>query len=218
MKKINFRKPSMKVSLVLLIIINILILGASIALLVIYQLYTFIPLPILLLGLIDYLYYSNQKKIKKQKAILSEKEFVTLFTYFKVYLANGFTVYGAIKEITNFASPSLKNELENFLDKVDQDKSIQPYIDFAHIFKPIIYEQFMISVYQMVEEGTSGLYLQQFDRIFYKLSEVVYREEEVKRERKIVTLGASPLIGAGLIIILITIGVVAIIGEMISGI
>lgn len=218
MKKIKLKKLSAKASLVILIIANVSILGAAITFLVLYQLYTFIPLPILIVGLIDYLYYSKQKKTKKQKVILSEKEFVTLFTYFKVYIANGFTVYSAIKEITAFASPSLKNELENFLAKVDQDKSIQPYIDFAHIFKPIIYEQFMISVYQMVEEGTSGLYLQQFDRIFFKLSEVVYQEEEAKRARKIATLGASPLIGAGLIIVLITIGVVAIIGEMISGI
>ncbi len=218
MKKIKLKKLSAKASLVILIIANVLILGAAITFLVLYQLYTFIPLPILIVGLIDYFYYSKQKKTKKQKAILSEKEFVTLFTYFKVYIANGFTVYSAIKEITAFASSSLKNELENFLAKVDQDKSIQPYIDFAHIFKPIIYEQFMISVYQMVEEGTSGLYLQQFDRIFFKLSEVVYQEEEAKRARKIATLGASPLIGAGLIIVLITIGVVAIIGEMISGI
>lgn len=199
-------------ALIVLLMLTITIL------LIVFNMLTYIFVPIAIgLALLLFVFLSYRKS-KKLPLELYEKEFVILFTYFKVYLNNGYNIYNAIEEINNFASPFLKEKFQTLLSAIDEDKTVKPFIDFAHTFKPIIYEQLMISIYQMVEEGVSDIYLQQFQLIFNKLSEEVYKKDLDKREKRISYITSSPLVGAAMLVVLITIGVITLIGEMISGI
>ena len=49
----------------------------------------------------------------------------------------------------------MKEKIEIFLKEIDDDKTVQPFINFARKFSLLIIESIMISIYQMVDEGNS---------------------------------------------------------------
>ena len=124
--------------------------------------------------LFTYFYFSRYKGMERKRKQIDLIEFVNLFTFFKMYLKNGFGVYSSLKEIANFANPSLREKLEKLISDIDVDKTIEPYINFAHSFEELIVEEMMISIYQMVDDGADSNYLIQFELIFDKFSELLH--------------------------------------------
>ncbi|MBQ0008845.1 MAG: hypothetical protein KBS97_00985 [Firmicutes bacterium] len=145
-------------------------------------------------------------------------EFSDLFNFFRIYIKNGYNVYSALKEISYFANENLKELLSKLLDEIDEDKSVQPFINFAHNFNEIIIEELMISIYQMIDEGEQSNYLTQFEFIFDKFSESLTTKELKKKDSRLGTLSSSALVGSCFLIVVIAIGVVGVIGDMTNGI
>lgn len=145
-------------------------------------------------------------------------EFSHLFSFFRIYIKNGYNVYNALKEITNFANKNLKEMLQKLLTEIDDDKTVQPFINFAHNFGEIIIEELMISIYQMIDDGEQSNYLTQFEFIFDKFSEEINEKQLKKKDSRLGTISSAPLIGSCFLIIVITIGIVGILGEITNGI
>lgn len=145
-------------------------------------------------------------------------EFADLFGFFRIYIKNGYNVYNAIREIEKFANENLSELLQKLINEIDEDKSVQPFINFAHNFDDIIIEELMISIYQMIDEGEQSNYLAQFEFIFDKFSEQLSEKELRKKDSRLGTLSSAPLVGSCFLIIVITIGVVSLIGEITNGI
>ena len=145
-------------------------------------------------------------------------EFSDLFSFFRIYIKNGYNVYNALKEISYFANENLKELLEKLLSEIDNDKTVQPFINFAKNFDEIIIEELLISIYQMVDEGEQSNYLMQFDFIFDKFSENLVAKELRKKDSKLGTLSTSALFGSCFLIIVIAIGIVGVIGDLTNGI
>lgn len=163
-----------------------------------------------------YFYFSRYKSVEARQKRTDLIEFVNLFTFFKIYLKNGFGVYASLKEIANFANTSLKAKLEKLLLEIDEDKTITPYITFARYFDELIVEEMMISIYQMVDDGADSNYLIQFELIFDKFSELLHQGELNSKDKTLGTLTSSSLLGSAYLIIMITIGVVSLLGDMIN--
>ena len=108
-------------------------------------------------------------------------EFSELFSFFRIYVKNGYNVYNAIKEITNFANENLRQMLEKLLEEIDEDKSVKPFVKFARNFNEIIIEELMISIYQMIDDGEQSNYLVQFEFIFDKFSESLSQKQLRKK-------------------------------------
>ncbi len=144
-------------------------------------------------------------------------EFADLFGFFRIYIKNGYNVYNAIKEIEKFANDNLSGLLGQLIMEIDSDKSVQPFVNFARNFDEIIVEELMISIYQMIDEGEQSNYLAQFEFIFDKFSEELVAKELHKKDSKLGTLSSAPLIGSSFLIIVITIGVVSLIGDFTNG-
>lgn len=159
--------------------------------------------------------YGSQLNVQNAKNL---EEFTNLFSYFRIYIHNGFSVYTALKEIESFANPSLQKNLETLLSDIDNDKSVQPFVKFARNFNEIIIEEMMISIYQMIDDGEQSDYLRQFEMIFDKFSDIQHQNNLHKKDSKLGTFASAPLIGSCYLIIVLTIGIVNIIGGMISGI
>lgn len=153
-------------------------------------------------------------KIKSDNLI----EFSELFGFFRIYIKNGYNVYNSLKEISYFANEKLKELLTKLLAEIDSDKSVQPFINFSSNFDEIIVEELMISIYQMIDEGEQSNYLSQFELIFDKFSEALTQKELKKKDLKLGTLSSAPLIGSSFLIIVITIGIIGLIGDIINGI
>lgn len=164
-----------------------------------------------------YLYFTRYKSIEKKQKSDDVMEFVDLFAFFRIYLKNGFGVYSALKEISMFANFSLRGKLEQLLSEIDEDKSITPFMNFAHHFNELIVEEMMVSIYQMIEDGTDANHLIQFEIIFNKLSDSLYEEKLNSKDKSLSMITATALVGSAYLIITITIGVVTLLGDMING-
>jgi hypothetical protein len=166
----------------------------------------------------DLLFLTRYSKQISNKNTENLQEFAVLFGYFRIYIHNGFSVYSGLKELLNFANPTLKKDLQELISDIDSDKSVQPFIKFGRKFNEIIVEEMMISIYQMIDDGENSDYLVQFELIFDKFSDLLYEKYLRAKNSKLATLSNAPLIGASFLVIVLTIGVISILGEVINGI
>lgn len=209
---LNLRKE-----ITLLIILNVSILLIGITLVILLKNLLLLIAIFFVLLVTNYLYISRYQSLENTQKENNLKDLTNIITFFKVYLENGFNVYTSLKEVSEFANPFLHEKLFYLLHQIDEDKSVQPFINFAKNFDELIIEQLFISIYQMVDEGNNSSYLRQFELIFNKLSSEIYNNEFLKKEKRLSSITMFPLIGSGLLIIMITIGVVQVIGEMLYG-
>ena len=70
----------------------------------------------------------------------------------------------------------------------------------------------------MIDDGESSSYLSQFDLIFDKFSDIFYNKYLQKKNSKLGTIASTALLGSSFLIIVLTIGIISIIGEVINGI
>lgn len=144
------------------------------------------------------------------------EEFVNLFSFFRIYIRNNYNVYTALKEITYFANDSLRELLNNLVKEIDEDKSVKPFVKFAKNFDEIIIEEMMISIYQIIDDGGQNNYLAQFELIFDKFSDLITEKNLRSKESSLSTLSTAPLIGSCFLIIMITIGIIGVLGDMMN--
>jgi len=169
-----------------------------------------------LLCIFNIFYFTRYSRLEIKIRDTNKQEFVMIFTFFKIYIHNGFSVYAALKEVSTFANPNLATYLNDLLSDIDNDKTITPFIKFGRRFDDLVIEEMMISVYQMVDDGNDSSCLKQFEMIFDKISDVSYEREINKKRNGLASMSVFPLIGSGLLILMITFGIITIMGDMIN--
>lgn len=207
-----------KKELIILLSVNILALLSCIVLYIFLKQITYCLFIVGFVFIFNILFLTRYSKQIEKKNVANLQEFAALFGYFRIYIHNGFSVYSALKELTNFANHDLKLMLETLLKEIDEDKSVQPFINFARNFNEIVVEEMMISIYQLIDDGETSEYLMQFELIFDKFSDLLYQKNLRSKDSKLGTLGSAPLIGSCFLIIVLTIGIISIIGDLLSGI
>lgn len=178
----------------------------------------YLAIGVALLFIFDLLFLSRYSRQIMAKNSENLQEFATIFGYFRIFLHNGYSVYSGLKEIINFANDNLKRSLEKLINDIDKDKSVQPFVDFAHQFNEIIIEEMMISIYQLIDDGESSDYLNQFELIFDKFSDLLYQKYLRTKDSRLGLLSSAPLIGSCFLIIVLTLGIITIIGDLVNGI
>ena len=159
-------------------------------------------------------FYDSKLNLLKQQ---NETEFVIILNYVKTYLHNGFNVYKSLEESIQFASPWMQNKLTALIMEIDNDKTIAPFINFAHSFASPIIEQVMISLYLMIENGSNDEFIVRFAPIFNQLEKDSKHKLIKQIESKFDSLNLLPVIGSALITLLIITGVVGLIGGALNG-
>ena len=202
----------------ILLTVNLVLLSSSVA---VFFIFNQLLYSIILLGvdcIFDVLFLTRYSRKIESKNIENLQDFATLFGYFRIFIHNGYSVYSALKELIVFANENLKVLLLKLLTDIDNDKTVQPFIDFARNFNEIIVEEMMISIYQLIDDGETSDYLMQFELIFDKFSDLLYQRYLRGKDSKLGTLGSAPLIGSCFLIIVLTIGIISVTGELINGI
>ena len=110
----------------------------------------------------------------------------------------------------------MSEKIENLIAEIDLDKSVQPFINFANCFTNKIANNVMVSIYQMVDEGENNIHLMQFDVLFQTMAKNQLRESIEFKERIMNSISTLPLIGAGSVTVLLTFGIISLMGEMIN--
>ena len=108
--------------------------------------------------------------------------------------------------------------MRNLLEAIDTDKSVAPYIAFSENFPSMEIRQLLISIYRMVDEGGGESYIRQFNVLFDALEANKNKERLEKTDSRLGNLGMFPMADSALVMLLITLGIVQIIGGYVNGI
>ena len=153
----------------------------------------------------------------KDKILKShEDEFIYFIQYLEIFLSNGYNVYSSFIAIKSFMSYWMQDRIDELTLAIDQDKTIAPYINFSKNFKTPIVSNVMMNIFQMVNQGEDVKKLEQFDLLFIRFFENHQELETIKTKKSMDNLSIFPLIGAGIITIMLIVGVVIIMEDMIN--
>ena len=170
----------------------------------------------LLTLVVDYLLLSSYSTKIKLLDEDRENEFVTVISYFQIFISNRNNVYQSFSKTIPFCGDWMKDVISNFLREVDNDKTVQPFINFASNFKTKIVTNIMLSIFTMVDQGESFEQINQFQILFEQYQKSTKMQNLEKKERSLSILASLPLVGAALITLLLTLSIISIIGDLIN--
>jgi hypothetical protein len=162
---------------------------------------------------VSFAYLSRYSKMIHKRNSAREEEFVHLFTYFGIYIHNGFNVYQALQAISSYASLGLKDDFQKLLAAIDEDKSPTPYIVFSRHFESLEIKEVLLSVYQMVEEGGES-YIRQFEALFDRYSAERHKLSKEAHVAALGSLSVLPLVGSGITMLSLTAAIVEVMGSL----
>lgn len=208
---LSYQKEMTKISL-----INIVMLIAGVALYfflknIIYSMFVLIALAVL-----DYVLISQYNDKKKAIIKSRENELIAIISYFDVYIRNNNNVYQSFNLLIPYCSFWMKGKIEELLEEIDKDKTVQPFVNFANNFKNIATQSLMLSIYQMIDQGENSEQLTHFNVLFDEISRNRNQEMVEQKNKALSNMSTFPLIGAGLITISLTISILTILGDLIN--
>ena len=213
---IEFVGLSYKKEILKIILVNIAFLGGIAILYFVFDYLIYVIVAAIALMAIDYLLLSRYKDKKNLILKAREDELIAIISYFEIYLQNKNNVYQSFNLLIPFCSSWMKDKIETFLKEIDNDKTVQPFINFANNFKHLASHSLMLSIYQMVEQGESFEQLTQFNVIYDELAKNRNKELIEQKERSLANMSTFPLAGAGLITVTLTISILSLLGDLIN--
>ena len=208
---LSYQKEMTKISL-----INIVMLIGGVVLYfflknIIYSMFVLIALAVL-----DYALISQYNDKKKAIIKSRENELIAIISYFDVYIRNNNNVYQSFNLLIPYCSFWMKGKIEELLEEIDKDKTVQPFVNFANNFKNIATQSLMLSIYQMIDQGENSEQLTHFNVLFDEISRNRNQEMVEQKNKALSNMSTFPLIGAGLITISLTISILTILGDLIN--
>lgn len=168
------------------------------------------------LAVIDYILLSQYNDKKKALIKSRENELVAILSYFDVYIRNNNNVYQSFNSLIPYCSFWMKSKIEELLKDIDNDKTVQPFVDFANNFSNIATQGLMLSIYQMIDQGENSEQLTHFNLLFDEISKNRNQEMIEQKNKSLSNMSIFPLIGAGLITVSLTISILTILGDLIN--
>lgn len=212
--KLAFLGLSLKKELLVFLIGSVLFLGLTVVFVFWRGLGFLTMFPLLGYAGFTFFYFTRYGAMVNRKLDHYRREFVNLFTFFGVFVSDGFTVYRSLEMVREYASDSLAPHFAKLLQDIDEDKSVEPYVRFAGVFRDVSIKEVMLAVYQMVDEGEGGAYIRQFQRLFGRLSDTRHALDEARRLDRLDTLAFLPLCGAGIAMLALTMSVMEVMGDL----
>ena len=208
---LSYRKEIFKIVLITLT----LLVGAALVFYflknIIYTIMIFIALVV-----VDYMLLTRYNDKKKILIKDRENELITLITYFEVYIRNKNNVYQSFNLLIPYCSSWMKDKIETLLKEIDNDKSVQPFVNFANNFEQLSSHSLLLSIYQMVDQGESSQQLAQFDAIFDEIARNRQKEMKEQKEKSLGNMSTFPLVGAGAITVTLTISIISVLGDLMN--
>lgn len=161
----------------------------------------------------------QQLIVNKHESVLMKrnKAFVTSFNYLRLYLANHQNVYQALKSVERLGIVEINEPLQQLITAIDDDKTVAPFINYAHHFTHPLTEEVMMAVFQLVDNGMAGNFLYQFNYLFNRMNAETDKAAINKLNRNFEQLTMFPLLGAGVLVLGLAFGVMMMIGRSLYG-
>lgn len=213
---IEFSGLSFKKEMIKLLAANLVALLLGVAVFLTFRNLIYALLVLIVIAVLDFLLinrYSDKKKIILKNR---ENELVAIISYFDVYIRNNNNVYQSFNQLIPYCSDWMKEKVEQLLKEIDEDKTVQPFVNFANNFKNLSTHSLMLSIYQMVDQGENSEQLTHFNIIFDEISKTRNKEMIEQKEKSLANMSTYPLVGAGLITISLTISILMLLGDLIN--
>ncbi len=212
--KIEVLGYNFKNELLLFVIPEVVIFLASMISTILFRSVLIVGLGLISMAVYLFSFYYKYSKKRQEIDRSSIDAFINYFGFFRIYIANGESVYLALNKTLEFASDNIKPYIEGLIAEIDKDKTIQPFIRFAANFKMKLIEDIMISIYEMVENGNNLNYINQFTTIFENFKLRMNKANSETRINRFDTFITSSLIGSAIIMIILVYGIINLIGEI----
>ena len=213
---IEFIGLSFNKELIKIIAINVSIIAAIVVSYIFMKQTLILMFGLAVLLIFNYLLFNNYSNKKRKTLSDREDEFIVMIGYYQIFITNSYNVYQALQSLLPYASTWMEEQLQCLLNEIDMDKSVKPYINFANKFTTKVTNNVMLSIYQMVDEGENSMHMAQFTALFQQLSKNHQKELIDEKDRLLNSISSLPLIGAGAITVLLTFGIISIMGEMMN--
>ena len=213
---IEFVGLSYKKEIIIILAINVIFMLSATAIYIFFKNIIYSVFIIVALSMLDYFLFSRYNDKKKTILKNRENELVSIISYFDVYIRNNKNVYQSFNQLIPYCSNYMKEKIEDLLKEIDEDKSIQPFVNFAGNFQNLSMHSLMISIYQMVDQGESAEQLTHFNVIFDEISRNRQQEMIAQKDKALSGMSTFPLIGAGMITVALTISILTILGDLIN--
>ena len=198
------------------LLINLaIILGFSLIVIFLKQ-WMMVFVGVMAIAIVNYLFFNSYMARKREILKDRENELITMISYFQFFISNSYNVYQAFKSLIPYSSPWMEEQILSLINEIDNDKSVKPFMNFANKFSNKVAGNVMLSIYQMVDEGENNIHMLQFESLFQQLSKDLNEQRIDEKDRSMSSISSLPLIGAGAITVLLTFGIISVMGEMIN--
>ena len=220
MKRLNelldFIGVNKKIELIKALVLNVGILAIIVIATVFLKQIMIAFVGIIIILMANYILFNTYISKKKEILVERESEFISIIGYFQFFISNGFNVYQSFQSLIPYSSIWMEEQIQSLITQIDNDKSVKPFINFANKFTNKIANNVMLSIYQMVDEGENNIHLLHFQSLFEELKRNQQKDLIDGKDRSMSSLSSLPLIGAGAITVLLTSGIIFLMGEMIN--
>ncbi len=157
--------------------------------------------------------YEQSKDRPNSKRVLEVKEFIATFSIFRMGLNGNTNIYRALEKTAHNTRGALTQELLNLSASIKSNLTVTPFLELAARFREPLIKHILINIYQLMINGGDTNVLFEFNYLFDRLNELNSEKKYHDINKKHENLGQMPLLGTGLLVILIMAGVISILGS-----
>ena len=164
---------------------------------------------------ICYLFFHFTSLLSNKKQLIDSKEiaFNGFYRYIVSSLENGEILYAALKKSLEYVDNILQIDIENFIFEIENDTSLQPFINFSNVFNDENIKQMIIMLYQTQESETTNLVLERINSCLINLQDNAINSYSQKEENKIEKYFIIPLVLSAIVIVVVSFFIFSLIGD-----
>lgn len=117
-------------------------------------------------------------------------------------LANKIILYNALKECLPYIDETLNEDIQEWIVNIEQDSSIQPFIQFSNHFENASIHQMVLLLYYAQENGNKIEMLEEMNQTVFRLQEDAVQIGLNIQIKKLESFSMIPLLLSAIIIIL----------------
>lgn len=152
-----------------------------------------------------------------KKIFIEDQYFITFVTYVNIYINSGYNLFQSLKEVEKIINGSLQKNLSKLIEDMSKDKSFGPFQVFSANFNNQIIYQLITLLYQQNKAGRTSNSIEQILPLLDRLKMIVIEDRVKKEGQYLNNFLLAPLIGAALISLYFSTGILTVLVGNIYG-
>jgi hypothetical protein len=152
-----------------------------------------------------------------KKIYVSDQDFITFISYLNIYINSGYNLFQSLKEVEKITFGSIRKIVSSLIEDMSKDKSFGPFQIFSSNFNNQIIYQLITLLYQQNKAGKTSNSIEQILPLLDRLKMIVIEDRVKKEAQYLNNFLLAPLIGAALISLYFSTGILTVLVGNIYG-